>query len=153
MTLDDRFWDKVSPEPNSGCWLWTANCNPDGYGMFWNPARKRMVLAHRVAFEAHKHAIPDGRVLDHLCRVRCCVNPEHLECVTQQINAQRGNTGKHLSDRTHCPKGHPYTSENTRYSKAGTRQCRECGRQKCREYYWKKGKGLRRAKTQAQRIF
>jgi hypothetical protein len=102
MTLVDRlsgqearFWSKVNKDgpipahaPELGqCWIWTASCTKDGYGEFRHDGGK---LAHRYAYRLLVGAIPPLRVLDHLCRVRCCVNPHHLEPVTRRMNTQRG---------------------------------------------------------------
>lgn len=87
------FWnlysDKILPEPNSGCWFWVGGLSGRGYGVIYRK-RGRNVRAHRVAVEMTKGPIPDGMVLDHLCRVHCCVNPDHLEAVTQGENVRRG---------------------------------------------------------------
>jgi hypothetical protein len=86
--LPEHFWSKVSPEPNSGCWLWTAYIDKGGYGNF-RMGRQSSLMAHRVAYEALVGDIPAGLVVDHSCRTRCCVNPEHLEPVTQKENTAR----------------------------------------------------------------
>ncbi len=115
------FWtkvDKAGPIPThapelGNCWLWTTYIDKGGYGHY-GPR-----LAHRVAFGT----IPDGCVIDHLCRVRACVRPSHLEAVTQLTNIRRGvGHGK----ETHCPKGHPYDQANTRRHKNGGRCCKTC---------------------------
>lgn len=142
MQLDDirlpqRFWDKVQPEPNSGCWLWTA-CLCDGYGYIGFDRKSRR--AHRVAYEALVGAIHEGRVLDHICRTRSCVNPAHLEPVTGGENIRRGETGKargaQLRALTHCKQGHPYDAANTRWSRTRLgrlrRNCRTCHRSRHR---------------------
>ena len=79
----------VSPEPNTGCWLWMGTVTAGGadpYGRFWNG---RMAYAHRVSFELFKGPIPEGLVIDHLCRTPACVRPEHLEAVTPKENTRR----------------------------------------------------------------
>lgn len=88
--LPQRFWDKVRLEP-SGCWLWTANTNR-GYGNFTVAGKTRK--AHRISYQTFVGAIPDGLALDHLCRVRACVNPSHLEPVTWAENVRRGDAAK-----------------------------------------------------------
>ncbi|MGI9402887.1 MAG: HNH endonuclease signature motif containing protein [Hyphomicrobium sp.] len=125
----------VSPEPNSGCWLWTGACNRDGYAQFaLNGARNG---GHRFSYELFVGPIPEGLQIDHLCRVRCCVNPAHLEPVTQRENARRGNVGQNNKSKTHCPKGHPYTPDNTYVTPVGRRDCMECRREARRRHYWR----------------
>jgi len=124
----ERFEAKFIPEPNSGCWLWFG-ASSDGYGYIGCGGRNR--LAHRVSYEIHRGPIPEGLELDHLCRLHCCVNPDHLEAVTCKVNIGRGLTGetarRRQMDKTHCPKGHPYDETNTiwRETKYG-RWCRAC---------------------------
>lgn len=95
-----RFWSKVDKGEN--CWLWTGRTKPDGYGVFKNKApngRWKHVYAHRFAYETERGPIPDGLTIDHLCRVRNCVNPDHLEPVTRNENMRR-------SRKPHCRRGH-----------------------------------------------
>jgi hypothetical protein len=133
--IKERFLDKVQMEPNSGCWLWTGTTNAAGYGGFVFNKRKRP--AHRVAYELFCDEIPEGLVIDHLCRVRCCVNPDHLEPVSFQENVRRGDQGKHRaaieSAKTCCPKGHEYTPENTRVYKT-SRFCKKCAREQYKKW-------------------
>lgn len=126
--LPERFWSKVSPQPDAGCWLWVASTSSSGYGQFSGEQRRRR-LAHRVTYETLVGPVPAGLELDHLCRVRRCCNPAHLEPVTRSENHRRGiadevHRAQQLA-KTHCPKGHQYTPENT-YLKAGARSCRRC---------------------------
>lgn len=109
-SANERFMARVVPEPNSGCWLWDGACLTNGYGRF-SPTQRRheFVYAHRFSYEMHVGAIPDGMVIDHLCRVRCCVNPDHLEAVTRGENVRRGDAPSHVSRRTGiCKRGHRY---------------------------------------------
>jgi predicted RNA-binding Zn-ribbon protein involved in translation (DUF1610 family) len=123
LTAEERFWPKV--EKTSGCWLWTGNTYWDGYGQFWlNP---RQVRAHRFAYELANGAIPDGLVLDHLCRNRLCVRADHLEPVTNRENVQRGRDLV-----TTCPSGHQLDEANTRITPEGHRVCRTCHRDRNR---------------------
>lgn len=111
---------------DSGCWLWIAALNRNGYGL----ARfGRVRVAHRVTYELLVGPIPGGLDLDHLCRVRNCVNPSHLEPVTRRENLRRGE--HNYRDATHCQQGHPYAGDNLRISPADgglARICRECAR-------------------------
>lgn len=124
-TAAERFWAKVDLDGPNGCWLWTAKKTPGkhaGYGVFAITAHVQP-MAHRYAYELLVGPVPEGLVLDHLCRVRNCVNPVHLEPVTQRENIMRQlNTGT----ETHCPHGHEFTPENTYVAPKGYRQCREC---------------------------
>lgn len=113
----------------SGCWEW-RRFRRDGYGLF-SPNRGRSVNAHRAVYEINVGPVPDGLVLDHLCRNRACCNPAHLDPVTQQINILRGEgLAADEARRTHCPSGHPYDEENTYVipSRPNARYCRECAR-------------------------
>ena len=142
-----RFWAKVQPEPNTGCWLWVGATVPDGYGQMYLDGKPSP--AHRIAYELHKEPIPDGLQLDHLCRVRSCVNPDHLEPVTNRENIKRGNAGKREKDRTHCPQGHPYSGRNLVVMK-GKRYCRECRRiASNKRYYRRKERHEAAARTAA----
>lgn len=125
-----RFWSKVNKTET--CWLWTRPLNPSGYAYF--KLERRDQLVHRVSYEWAYGPIPDGLVLDHLCRVRHCVRPDHLEAVTQQVNILRGD-GLAAAEvkRTHCPRGHPYDEDNTRPDGHGHRRCRQCHRDSDRE--------------------
>lgn len=121
LSLKDytRFESKIHYEPMSGCWLWGASVGKNGYGMF--SYQNIMGLVHRISYTMERGPIPEGLSLDHLCRVRCCVNPQHLEPVTSLENNRRG---KLLY--THCPSGHEYSPENLYCTKEGWRQCRAC---------------------------
>ena len=118
----DRFWRKVNKTET--CWLWAASINSRGYGQFKMDGRSWQ--AHRIAYELQVGPIPDGLQIDHLCRVRACVNPDHLEAVSQEENIRRGE-GVAVANaiKTHCPQGHPYDEANT-YIYHGARQCRAC---------------------------
>ena len=120
----ERFMLKVRQGEN-WCFFWTASTNGTGYGLF--TVNGRMVMAHRWAYEYFKGPIPDGLQLDHLCRNRNCVNPAHLEPVTQRENLLRGEslTTFNLA-KTHCPQGHAYAGANLYVTPKGSRQCRTC---------------------------
>lgn len=122
--LAERFWSKVEVGHPLGCWLWVAADNGVGYGAFWDG--NRQVSAHRWAYEALVGPIPEGLVLDHLCRTRHCVNPDHLEPVTPRENVMRGNTlAAKRASQVSCHRGHPYDEKSTD-SADGRRRCRAC---------------------------
>ncbi len=125
--LHERLWPKV--DPSGGCWLWTASKSAGGYGKLG--VGGRTVDAHRVVYELLVGPIPADRELDHLCRVRNCVNPMHLEAVTRRENVRRSWTPELLQQRraaqTHCKHGHEWTPENTCNSGRG-RFCLACAR-------------------------
>jgi len=130
--LPPRFWAKVQ-ESGEGCWEWTASKSAGGYGKFSRPGHGNgWDYAHRVAYVALVGEVGEGLDLDHLCRVRHCVNPEHLEPVTRKENLRRGvgPTGIN-ANKTHCIRGHEFTEENT-FREPGGRRCRECTRAKDR---------------------
>src|SRR3990167_6536977 len=131
MNLKEKLEARYVPEPNSGCWLWDGTTRANGYGCLRMNGKQQ--AAHRLSYELYLGPIQDGLVLDHLCRIRCCVNPAHLEPVSQKENCMRGDTGKHWADKTHCPHGHEYTKSNTAV-KSGRRHCRECAREYARAY-------------------
>lgn len=117
-----------------GCWVFTGSTNGEGYGRIgWrSDGRQTMAYAHRVVYEATVGPIPAGMVIDHLCRNRACVNPVHLEPVTERTNILRG-TGASARNikKTHCPQGHALVGRNLlqmRGRKLGWRECRECKR-------------------------
>lgn len=133
VAIERFFWRVDKTDPN-GCWLWTGSREPKGYGRFW--LNGQQFKAHRAAYELLVGPIPEGLVLDHLCRVRVCVNPAHLEPVTNRENILRGEGRTAVqARRTHCPKGHPYDEANTivrqRHGRP-TRQCRACARDRVR---------------------
>lgn len=123
----ERFWEKVNK--TDGCWMWVGAISDTGYGSF-NAGGGLYTGSHRFAYQQVKGAIPAGLYLDHICRVRSCVNPDHLEPVTNEENIRRGNGGINNASKTHCPKGHEYTPENTvlrKYPNGRTgRICRSC---------------------------
>jgi hypothetical protein len=133
----ERSWERVNfdgPPPSApwqpvegGCWLWWAGKTKHGYGTFCPRARVTFA-AHRYAYEITRGPIPRRLVLNHLCRVSSCVNPAHLEPVTQRENVRRGIKGDLT---TCCPHGHPYTRANT-YIHKGRRHCRACNAERQR---------------------
>lgn len=132
-----RFMEKVHPQQD-GCWGWTAEKIYSGYGRFRLPGRNgRKVLAHRLSYEMFVGPIATGLHIDHTCRNRSCVNPDHLETVTHQENVRRGDSGKYLRERTHCVRGHEFTKENTYLRPEGGRGCKVCRARASRDHYRK----------------
>lgn len=132
---DEEFEEAVMSKVDideHGCWLWNVAQSSAGYGRF--SYKGKMFSAHRVSYELHKGPIPDGLQIDHLCRVKRCINPEHLEAVTPKENTNRGDGN---FKKTHCPQGHAYTDENTHKDKNGKRYCKACGSEKAKTKYWK----------------
>lgn len=122
LSVEDRFWLKVERGPEDKCWEWQG-ARSHGYGEITLNGKK--CKAHRVAYELMVGPIPEGLVLDHLCRNHPCVNPSHLEAVTHLENVRRGDSGKKDRIKTHCPQGHRYWGKNLiRYQ--GRRYCRVC---------------------------
>ena len=118
-----RFWAKV--HKGVDCWLWLGACSSNGYGAAF--AGKRQIGAHRVSYELANGPIPPGLVIDHLCRVRRCVNPAHLEAVPQRVNLARGEN--HVAEnmtKAACHNGHAFDARNTYITPKGNRQCRRC---------------------------
>ncbi len=140
--LPCRFWSKVSPDPVTGCWLWTGSNNGVGYGEYQHDGKKQ--YAHRVAYMIFVGPIPPGLELDHVksrgCTSRSCCNPAHLEAVTRTENIIRGDVGKVNRERhvgtTHCPSGHPYQGDNLYVRPGGgSRGCRKCRADAANRYF------------------
>jgi hypothetical protein len=116
-----RFWEQV--QMTDECWNWQGKFGPNGYGHL--RTHGTTLSAHRFSYTLHRGEITDGLVIDHLCRNRGCVNPDHLEMVTQQTNVLRGN--RTLRKKV-CKYGHALVGDNLMYLKTGYTRCRECAR-------------------------
>lgn len=133
----ERWRDRYIVEPN-GCWRWTGTFGSQGYGQISDSGKKHH--AHRFGYIFFKND-PGDAVLDHLCRNRWCVNPDHLEPVTIAENFRRGDTthlGRALRERTVCVNGHPLTEDNVYRTKDGFRKCRACMRTRALKSYYAK---------------
>lgn len=130
--VESRVWKKI--EKTETCWLWLG-CTINGYGQMKIPgSAKKRIYTHRFFYERLVGPIPEGLQLDHLCRVRNCVNPEHLEPVTGRVNTLRGTSPvAQRAKQTHCLNGHPLVGSNLINSKP-TRQCRICTNARKRKY-------------------
>jgi hypothetical protein len=134
----DRFVAKVNIA-ESGCWEWTGWTNGAAYGKFYAGKSEPKAYAHRWLYERVVGPIPEGLTIDHLCRNTMCVNPDHLDVVSQAVNIARGTALERAiafqRSKTHCPAGHEYTPENTymaRNRATTARMCRACGRERMR---------------------
>lgn len=136
----------------NGCWLWTGSINrPTGYGVIGISGKT--VFAHRASYMAFVGAIGEDREIDHLCRVRACVNPAHLEAVTHRENQRRGTSPPGVNSRkTHCLNGHEFSEENTYFTRVGSRGCKECRRQRAIAEYYRKSNPSRRYNTKRKQV-
>lgn len=150
-----KFWRKVTPSDDGSCWIWQGKKNRYGYGRMTPGYRGTGEKgAHRVAYELLVGPIPEGLVLDHLCRVRDCVNPAHLEPTTIGENVMRGDThGARNRAKTHCAQGHPFIADNIYASAGRARECRTCKLVAVRKYRATHAEGIsirRKARYAAQ---
>lgn len=131
MTVEDRLLAGIQIS-DTGCWIWQKATAKNGYGQIGHEGRTRST--HRLAYETFVGPVPEGLQLDHLCRVRACCNPEHLEPVTQSENIQRSP----LIVKTHCKQGHELTEDNLIVRQRQTytmRNCRTCHNESVRRRY------------------
>lgn len=131
IPLGRRLASRIDVD-DQGCWLWMGK-TAKGYGRItvgsWADGSVREVQVHRLVYEILAGPIDGDLTIDHLCRVRRCVNPDHLEPVPLRENLLRGVSSPAVNSRkTRCKRGHPFTPENTFITKVGYRQCRTCGR-------------------------
>jgi HNH endonuclease len=125
------FDGKYVVDAQSGCWIWKSKPDQNGYGRYRFDSKllRANVAAHRVSYLLHIGNIPEGLVIDHVCRVRNCVNPEHLEVVSQKENVRRSNVFRRrqrLSKGDRCREGHTFEGQNVMARPSGGRRCRKC---------------------------
>lgn len=119
-------------EQRGSCRIWTGTLDYGGYGHL--TLNYRTELVHRLSYETHVGPIPPGMQIDHLCRVRSCINPAHLEAVTARENQRRGESPVSINARkTHCVRGHELAGANLYVTPDGRRQCRTCHRERVRK--------------------
>jgi hypothetical protein len=144
VPLIERFMAKVH-RADSGCWLWTAGVDKDGYGKIRH-ASKRDRRAHCVSYELFRGIIPGGLTVDHLCTVPGCVNPKHLAIKTDQENTLRGDgPSAENARKTHCVRGHILGGDNLRLTNRNERVCRQCKRERFDAEYWRQWRARRKA--------
>ena len=142
--LWERVEEKINKNHPSGCWLWTASLDGKGYGQIQIGTHKNQKLgrSHRIVYEFYKGVIPAGLDLDHLCRVRHCVNPDHLEHTTRKENLRRGNgaqkSRERMLARTQCRNGHVYETGSFKIVKckgrSTSRLCIACLNNRTKKY-------------------
>lgn len=132
VPVEQRFALRYEIAEN-GCWNWTGAIHL-GYGEIrW---KGRLFRAHQIAYLLFKGDVPEGLEIDHLCENRRCVNPDHLEAVTHQVNIARGRL---KTRQSHCNSGHPLSGENLGWHRTqGTRFCIACSRANAHRQYRKK---------------
>lgn len=150
LPVRPRLYKHSIPEPNSGCWLWTGTTIKDGYGQISIHGRGQM--AHRVSYETFVGPIPEGMTIDHLCRITCCINPDHLQPVTNTQNILRGVApSARNAVKTHCLHGHPLSGANLYITRDGLhRRCRTCTNRRTRDFERKRRAEGRHRPTLAQ---
>lgn len=128
--MQDRIW-----VDDDGCWIWQTGCDRFGYGrcsLSFPWTDRRRWSSHRLAYQLLVGPIAEGMHIDHLCRVRPCCNPAHLEQVTPKENVNRSSAADYWLAKSECPRGHAYDIKNTGRSTKGGRICRRCARDKMR---------------------
>lgn len=129
LDAEEKLMNHKITDPETGCWRWTRQVHANGYGII-TIGKRNQVLVHRIAYRLWVGPIPEGYQIDHVyergCRYRDCINPMHLEAVTQRENLMRGRGVPAMNARkTHCQNGHEFTPENTMRSGPG-RRCHTC---------------------------
>lgn len=133
--VEEMLRRTITPRPDCRVWMGATD---NGYGRVFVDGRARR--AHRVMWELVNGPIPDDLTIDHLCRIRACINPDHMELVTVAENSRRATRGKWIARSIRprlveeCQNGHPYNDENTRIDARGRRSCRVCARLRQAEY-------------------
>lgn len=128
-TIGERFEADIDRSGPTSCWIWRGPHDGNGYGRLYI-AHGKFLSVHRYAYEQRFGAIPDGLDLDHICRVKDCANPDHLQAVSHAENCLRG-IGVHAQNarKTHCKWGHKFDDENTARTPEGFRKCKACKRE------------------------
>ena len=143
-----RFHRRIQKDPESGCWNWTGYTTGNGYGQAHYGGG--LTTAHRAYWLCAVGDLPDDLDLDHLCRNRTCVNPDHLEPVTRSENLERGYEARG------CKNGHPYTEDGfsvvTRSDGRTFRRCKACHRERNRKSKTRRSKGLRAERDGSSRM-
>lgn len=128
MNDEYRFWQKVDLDFETGCWNWTGGLGNKGYGYFWYCGKTNVV--HRYSYQTFVDRIPPLHTIDHLCRNHRCVNPKHLQCITNKENVLIGIGITAINARkTHCIRGHSLSGDNLHINKkGGGRRCKTCNK-------------------------
>lgn len=139
MNASDRKRFEAKFTKTDGCWIWRAGLSVYGYGWFRPHGVMQCCNAHRVSFELYVGVIPSNLTVDHLCQVKACVNPSHLELVSRAENSRRGCPSK-----PGCERGHQWTTENTFIASNGARICKQCYKIRTGWNLWSSGPGVQK---------